>query len=142
MTPADESPFPPFQGNVPPDAHVFMISVAAQLSGMHAQTLRTYDKMGLVSPKRTEGGDRRYSSRDVQLLCQVQELSQKHGVNLAGIKQIISLTKKVSDLEERLAAKEEELRQVYQQIRSMRSSVRETSSAVVVWQPRQGRRRP
>ncbi len=76
-------------GEVPEDAPVFVISVAAQLAGMHAQTLRQYDRLGLVTPGRTGGGGRRYSARDVALLREVQRLSQDEGVNLAGIKRII-----------------------------------------------------
>ena len=79
-------------GGAPPsvadDAPVFVISVAAELAGMHAQTLRQYDRLGLVSPGRTPGGGRRYSPRDVALLREVQRLSQEDGVNLAGIKRI------------------------------------------------------
>ena len=66
------------------DTPVFVISVAAELAGMHAQTLRQYDRLGLVSPSRTRGGGRRYSARDVALLREVQRLSQE-GVSLAGI---------------------------------------------------------
>ena len=61
----------------------FMISVAAELAGMHAQTLRTYDRLGLVTPQRTTGGGRRYSPRDVELLREIQRLSQEEGVNLS-----------------------------------------------------------
>src|SRR4051812_48126367 len=82
-------------GGMPPEGDeetpVFVISVAAQLAGMHAQTLRTYDRQGLVSPGRTPGGGRRYSMRDIALLREVQRLSQEDGVNLAGIKRIIEL---------------------------------------------------
>jgi len=67
------------------DTPVFVISVAAQLAGLHAQTLRSYDRMGLVRPGRSAGGGRRYSARDIALLQEVQRLSQDHGVNLAGI---------------------------------------------------------
>ena len=77
------------------DAPVFVISVAAQLAGMHAQTLRQYDRLGLVSPGRTAGGGRRYSARDIALLREVQRLSQDEGVNLAGIKRIIELEEQV-----------------------------------------------
>jgi MerR family transcriptional regulator/heat shock protein HspR len=70
---------------------VFVISVAAQLAGMHPQTLRQYDRLGLVSPGRTAGRGRRYSARDVAVLRQVQRLSQEEGVNLAGIKRILEL---------------------------------------------------
>ncbi len=85
-----------------PDARVFVISVAAELAGMHAQTLRTYDRLGLVTPFRTSGGGRRYSPRDVALLREVQRLSQDEGVNLAGIKRIIELTNHVEALQSRL----------------------------------------
>ena len=73
------------------DTPVFVISVAAQLAGMHAQTLRQYDRLGLVSPSRTRGGGRRYSGRDVALLREVQRLSQEEGVSLAGIQRILEL---------------------------------------------------
>ena len=69
----------------------FLISVAAELAGMHAQTLRSYDRIGLVSPGRTAGGGRRYSERDIALLREVQRLSQVEGVSLAGVKRIIEL---------------------------------------------------
>jgi MerR family transcriptional regulator/heat shock protein HspR len=79
-----------------------LISVAAELAGMHAQTLRTYDRLGLVSPSRSSGGGRRYSQHDVDLLREVQRLSQDEGVNLAGIKRIIELTNQVEALQSRL----------------------------------------
>lgn len=77
---------------------VFVISVAAQLAGMHAQTLRQYDRLGLVSPSRTRGGGRRYSARDITLLREVQRLSQEAGVSLSGIQRILELEKQVSAL--------------------------------------------
>ncbi len=77
---------------------IYVISVAAQLSGMHPQTLRQYDRLGLVSPRRAGGGGRRYSLRDVQRLREVQRLSQEEGVNLAGIKRIIELEDEVDAL--------------------------------------------
>src|SRR5690349_23298671 len=72
------------------DAKVLIISVAARMAGMHPQTLRQYDRLGLVQAGRAGGGGRRYSERDVALLREVQRLSQEDGVNLAGIKRIIS----------------------------------------------------
>ena len=85
------------------DTPVFVISVAAQLAGMHAQTLRQYDRIGLVSPSRTRGGGRRYSGRDVALLRDVQRLSQEEGVSLAGIRRILELENQVGALRARLA---------------------------------------
>jgi MerR family transcriptional regulator/heat shock protein HspR len=85
------------------DTPVFVISVAAQLAGMHAQTLRQYDRLGLVSPSRTSGGGRRYSGRDVALLREVQRLSQEEGVSLAGIQRILELENQVAALRSRVA---------------------------------------
>jgi len=72
------------------DSPVYVISVAAQMSGLHAQTLRTYDRLGLVSPGRAAGGGRRYSLRDILALREVQRLS-KEGVSPRGIKRILEL---------------------------------------------------
>src|ERR1700745_3904988 len=84
------------------ESRTFLISVSAELAGMHAQTLRTYDRLGLVSPRRSSGGGRRYSQHDVELLREVQRLSQDEGVTLAGIKRIIELTNQVAALQARL----------------------------------------
>ncbi len=73
------------------DAKVLIISVAARMAGMHPQTLRQYDRLGLVSPGRTPGGGRRYSERDVVLLREIQRLSQDDGVSLEGVRRIIDL---------------------------------------------------
>jgi MerR family transcriptional regulator/heat shock protein HspR len=81
---------------------VFVISVAAQLAGMHAQTLRQYDRLGLVSPSRTRGGGRRYSARDVARLREVQRLSQDEGISLAGIQRILELQNQVAALQSRV----------------------------------------
>src|SRR5918999_4978385 len=91
------------------DAKVLIISVAARLAGMHPQTLRQYDRLGLVQPGRAGGGGRRYSERDVALLREVQRLSQEDGVNLAGIKRIIDLESQVELLQQRVQELEREL---------------------------------
>ena len=125
------------------EARTFLISVAAELAGMHAQTLRTYDRLGLVSPERSAGGGRRYSARDVDLLREIQRLSQDEGVNLAGIKRIIELSNQVAALQSRVE-------EMAQQLASIRTGPRRElalvpkSTAVVVWQPRSrsGRVRP
>ena len=113
---------------VPEDAPVFVISVAAQLAGMHAQTLRQYDRLGLVTPGRTVGGGRRYSARDVALLREVQRLSQDEGVNLAGIKRIIELESQVDALRARVSELLDEL-----------DRLRPPSTALVVWKPQRRR---
>src|SRR4051812_48332053 len=94
---------------VPDDAPVFVISVAATLAGMHPQTLRQYDRLGLVSPGRTPGRGRRYSTRDIEMLRQVQRLSQDEGINLAGVKRILELESHVDALRARLAEMQAEL---------------------------------
>lgn len=117
------------------NSRTFLISVAAELAGMHAQTLRTYDRLGLVSPRRSSGGGRRYSERDVDLLREVQRLSHDEGVNLAGIKRIIELTNQVEALRARLKEMASELEALRaKQRRDL--AVLPKSTAVVVWQPR------
>lgn len=91
------------------DEPVFVISVAAELAGMHAQTLRQYDRLGLVTPSRTRGGGRRYSQRDVALLREVQRLSQEEGVSLPGIARILELENQVEALRRRISELTEEL---------------------------------
>jgi MerR family transcriptional regulator/heat shock protein HspR len=113
----------------PDDAPVFVISVAAELAGMHAQTLRQYDRLGLVTPGRTVGGGRRYSARDVALLREVQRLSQDEGVNLAGIKRIIDLESHVDALRAKVEELSEDLRRAYAQLNAT------PSTALVVWKP-------
>src|ERR687886_630458 len=131
------------------DAPVFVISVAAELAGMHAQTLRQYDRLGLVSPGRTAGGGRRYSPRDVALLREVQRLSQEDGVNLAGIKRIIDLESQVEALQTRVAELLEELELADARRMAAEAAVaagyrqdlvpmRPPTSALVVWRPREG----
>jgi MerR family transcriptional regulator, heat shock protein HspR len=128
------------------DAPVFVISVAAELAGMHAQTLRQYDRLGLVSPGRTSGGGRRYSPRDVALLREVQRLSQEDGVNLAGIKRIIELESRVEALQARVHELLEELQTSESRRIAAEAAVsatyrrdlvpqRRPGSALVVWRP-------
>jgi MerR family transcriptional regulator/heat shock protein HspR len=96
------------------DAPVFVISVAAQLAGMHPQTLRTYDRIGLVEPRRTAKRGRRYSARDIAKLRLVQRLSQDEGINLEGIRRILAMQDEVDDLRARV----EELTQLLHAVRS------------------------
>ena len=106
------------------DAPIFVISVAATLAGMHAQTLRQYDRLGLVSPSRTRGGGRRYSGRDVAMLREIQRLSQDEGVSLAGIQRILELENQVAALRGRVLELTDELE------RSRRSSQARSASRV------------
>ena len=91
------------------ESTVFVISVAAEMAGMHPQTLRQYDRLGLVTPSRTRGGGRRYSGRDVALLREVQRLSQEQGVSLAGIQRILELENQVVALRSRVAELKDEV---------------------------------
>ena len=128
------------------DAPVFVISVAAELAGMHPQTLRQYDRLGLVTPTRSGGGGRRYSERDVALLREVQRLSQEEGVNLAGIKRIIELEQQVDELRARLDEAAQDLMAARaaaeQAAASVHASYRrdlvpvERNQAIVVWRPK------
>ncbi|MCW2543072.1 MAG: MerR family transcriptional regulator [Frankiales bacterium] len=120
------------------DPTVFVISVAAELAGMHPQTLRQYDRLGLVTPERTGGGGRRYTQRDVELLREVQRLSQEDGVNLAGIKRIIELEHQVEALQERVQELHAELARTEASVRASlrRDLVPVPKTSLVVWRPR------
>ncbi|WP_460868641.1 heat shock protein transcriptional repressor HspR [Rhodococcus aerolatus] len=142
------SPRRPGASGVPVDldAQVFVISIAAELAGMHAQTLRTYDRLGLVTPHRSAGGGRRYSLRDVALLREVQRLSQDEGVNLAGIKRIIELTNQVEALQHRITELGEEIAAAHAAAAAAAAGVHASyrrdlvpvrqDTALVVWKPR------
>ena len=84
-----------------PDQAVYVISVAAELAGMHPQTLRIYDRKGLVDPARTTGGNRRYSEADVAMLLRIAQLTAQ-GLNLAGVKRVLALEAEVARLEDEL----------------------------------------
>jgi MerR family transcriptional regulator/heat shock protein HspR len=128
---------------------MFAIAVAAELAGMHPQTLRQYDRLGLVSPTRTAGQSRRYSMRDVVQLREIAALSAE-GLNLAGIKRILELENRVSELGARVHELEHALadellarpgRRVFAagtagEVVSLRAGSRaERSNQVVVWRP-------
>lgn len=80
---------------------VFVISVAAELAGVHPQTLRIYERKGLLEPARTGGGSRRYSEEDISRLRRIQELTNE-GLNLAGVRRVLELEARVAELEERV----------------------------------------
>ena len=124
-----------------PDRAVYVISVAAELAGVHAQTLRIYERKGLVEPARTPGGSRRYSEIDIALLRRIQELTNE-GLNLAGVKRVL-------DLEQRLIQLEVEMRElraaanatVMETHRQYRRDLVPLQQSVIPWlDPRQRRR--
>ena len=106
-----------------PDAAVYVISVAAELSGLHPQTLRSYERMGLISPGRTSGGGRRYSERDVDLLRLIAELTAT-GVGVEGVRRILQLEAQVNLLQERNAELWEALEATREALRRTRASRR------------------
>jgi MerR family transcriptional regulator, heat shock protein HspR len=90
------------------DVPLYVISIAAQLSGLHPQTLRTYDRLGLVSPGRAGGGGRRYSWQDVQVLREIADLTAS-GIGLEGVRRILLLEARLSGMQQRVRELEEEL---------------------------------
>src|SRR3954453_4138321 len=100
MMSSQQSPF----GAPSPEAAVFVISVAAELTGLHPQTLRTYERMGLITPGRTGGGGRRHSPRDIDLLREISDLTSA-GIGIEGVRRILELEDRVAAL----AARNEEL---------------------------------
>ena len=109
------------------DLPVYVISVAAQLAGMHPQTLRAYDRIGLVSPGRSAGrvgggtGQRRYSMRDILALREVQRLSQEEGVNLSGIKLILDQLRELDQARRLIAELHAEVTQLRVELESTRA---------------------
>jgi MerR family transcriptional regulator/heat shock protein HspR len=112
-----------------PDVKVFVISVAAELSGLHPQTLRTYDRLGLVAPGRTGGGGRRYSLRDIELLRTVARLTAE-GLGLEGVKRVIDLENQVLALQAKVAELQAELAQS-QQVQNLPALI--ADNQVVIW---------
>jgi MerR family transcriptional regulator, heat shock protein HspR len=91
------------------DRAVYVISVAAELAGVHPQTLRMYERKGLLQPKRTSGNTRRYSKRDIDRIMAIQELTQLGGISLAGVKLFIEMREQLDEMERRAARLEREL---------------------------------
>jgi MerR family transcriptional regulator/heat shock protein HspR len=141
--PRPGAPLPP---GATPETPVFVISVAAELAGLHAHPLRSYDRLGLVSPGRSPGGGRRYSARDIALLREVQRLSQEEGVNLAGIKRIIELEQLVDELRAQLDEMAAQLLAAHSAVEQTAATVHasyrrdlvpvDRRQALVVWRPK------
>jgi MerR family transcriptional regulator/heat shock protein HspR len=109
----------------PDERALYIISVAAQLAGVHPQTLRIYERKGLIEPKRTQGRSRRYSQRDIALLQHIQELTQA-GVGLSGVERILELEQQLAQAQRRIADLEA---QVAAGIEATRDAVEETHRA-------------
>lgn len=132
-----------------PDAAVYVISVAAELTGLHPQTLRTWERLGLITPGRTGGGGRRYSAHDIELLRQIADLTAS-GIGLEGVRRILDLEHRAAALTQRNAELQAELEQTREALRQAlaRAGARtatpaqpgrlpvlrtDTGSSVVVW---------
>jgi MerR family transcriptional regulator/heat shock protein HspR len=118
------------------DQGVFMISVAAELAGMHPQTLRIYESRGLIKPKRSPKQTRLYSQRDVERLRRIQELTTEVGLNLAGVERVLQLEQVMDTMQgelDRMRAQAEELeREMLQRIREVHRSYKRE---LVRWEP-------
>ncbi|MEU1971353.1 MerR family transcriptional regulator [Microbacterium sp. NPDC019599] len=144
------------QHDIDEDAPIFAIAIAAELSGMHPQTLRQYDRLGLVVPARTQGGSRRYSLRHVQQLREVARMSSD-GMGLPAIARILELEDRVRELHVRVRDLEERMRTELARrpgarvfaagatgaVVTLRSGTRiRRATEVVLWQPRRGLEQP
>ena len=120
-------------GNV---SAVYIISVAAELAGVHPQTLRTYERKGLIKPARTSGGTRRYSAKDVARVRLIQDLTQGDGINLAGVLRILELQDEIDRLGEKLDEARESIEQVKTEARRLVAEASQRSGTdIVLYRP-------
>lgn len=132
------------------DAAVYVISIAAELADMHPQTLRAYERKGLISPKRTEGNTRRYSRRDVERLRLIQHLTRDRGLNLSGVRAVLEIGEQLEAARRRIAELEDMVRRLADQVQEQtRTAERSGQFEIVPAQrgdvephPRLARRRP
>jgi MerR family transcriptional regulator/heat shock protein HspR len=118
------------------DRGVYMISVAAELAGMHPQTLRIYESRGLITPKRSPKNTRLYSSRDVERLRRIQELTGELGMNLAGVERVFELEAEIERMRRRMRAFERQADRVQEELRREMDRIRRSAKAeLVVYQP-------
>jgi len=101
------------------DRALFVISVAAELAGVHPQTLRMYERKGLLTPARTEGRARRYSERDIEHVHLIQILTQQEGMNLAGVQMVMELTRSMEEMASRLERLQAEARRLRERVRAI-----------------------
>lgn len=115
---------------------VYIISVAAELAGVHPQTLRTYERKGLLKPARTSGGTRRYSARDVARVQLIQELTQGEGVNLAGVLRILQMQDEIDRLNDELDQAQRTVEKVRADARrAIAEATRRTGTDIVLYRP-------
>jgi MerR family transcriptional regulator, heat shock protein HspR len=126
-----------FFGAPGPDAAVFVISVAAELTGLHPQTLRTYERMGLITPGRTGGGGRRYSARDIDRLREISDLTAS-GIGIEGVRRILELENRLTALAARNEELQAELEATREALRQAVTSSRTPGKLPAVPQPAPG----
>lgn len=120
----------------PADRALYVISVAAELAGVHPQTLRIYERKGLVDPARTAGGSRRYSDSDIAQLRRIQELTND-GLNLAGVQRVMELEAELSEIRRQLAElKEQAAKAVQDAHREHRRELVPVKQSVVLYRRR------
>jgi MerR family transcriptional regulator/heat shock protein HspR len=104
-----------------PNHPMYVISIAAELAGVHPQTLRVYERKGLLTPKRTQGNSRRYSEHDIDLLRRIQDLTNE-GINLAGVMRILELENELQRMRTRLQKSADEMQEIREQVRAAMSA--------------------
>ena len=120
---------------------VYVISVAAELAGVHPQTLRIYERKGLVDPARTAGGSRRYSEADIALLRRIQELTNE-GLNLAGVHKVMELEAELAELRRQIEVLRQQTTQAVEETeRKYRRDLVPLQQSLVLWRGQAGRRR-
>ncbi|HVW16690.1 MAG TPA: MerR family transcriptional regulator [Solirubrobacteraceae bacterium] len=119
------------------DRGVFMISVAAELADMHPQTLRMYESRGLIEPQRSPKGTRLYSRKDVERLRRIQEMTNEHGLNLAGVERVLELEAELERARRRVETLERRASQLQEEIRQL-EALRERVRADIVRIPKGG----
>ena len=113
---------------------LFVISVAAELAGVHPQTLRMYERKGLIRPQRTQGNTRRYSQADIEIVRLIQELTQRRGMNLAGVEMVIELQQQLEQAQERMERLRREALELQQQLVENLERIRKAQqTALVPW---------
>src|SRR6058998_1724251 len=124
------------RGEVDPGRGVYMISVAAELAGMHPQTLRIYEARGLIQPKRSAKNTRLYSQEDVDRLRRIQELTTELGMNLAGVEKVFELEQEIDRMRRRMRHLERQTERVQQELQAELERVRRSfKRELVVYEP-------
>ena len=111
---------------------LFVISVAAELAGVHPQTLRMYERKGLIRPQRTSGNTRRYSQADIEIVRLIQQLTQDRGMNLAGVEMVISLQQQLEQAQERMERLRREALELQQQLAENLERIRKAQKTALV----------